>query len=154
HGFGNESFGSKVHHGVDFMLGEDGFELQAVSEVHRAEDRARRHGRTVPLDQAVQGNDFDAASPQDFGTDTADVAGRSADQKIHVGVLLEPCFLPSRKIRKDDTATKFASKYWTPKTSQIRQTLNLRKTALEGEKDQVGSAAHAELIEQIGNVKF
>src|SRR6267154_5422994 len=38
-----------------------------------------------------------------------------------------------------------------PKT---RQRLNLRQAALEGEKNQVGTAAHTELVEQVRNVKF
>src|SRR6267154_1697454 len=38
-----------------------------------------------------------------------------------------------------------------PKT---RQKLNLRQAALEGEKNQVGTAAHTELVEQVRNVKL
>src|SRR5260370_20687204 len=37
---------------------------------------------------------------------------------------------------------------------KIRQRLSLRQAALEGEKNQVGTTAHAELDEQVRNVKL
>src|SRR5882762_6161847 len=37
---------------------------------------------------------------------------------------------------------------------ELRQRSSLRQAALKGKKNEVGTAAHAELAEQIGNVKF
>src|SRR5712691_5812176 len=37
---------------------------------------------------------------------------------------------------------------------EIRQSLSLRQAALKGKKNEVGTTAYAELIEQVGNVKL
>src|SRR5712692_6065500 len=89
YGFGDQRLGSEVHHGVNFVQGEDGFKLRAIREIYLAKDGARRHGGTMALQQAIQGDDGHAARNQDFRADTADVTRRSGNENIHPKVLLE-----------------------------------------------------------------
>jgi hypothetical protein len=48
-GLGDEGLGREVHHGVNFMLSEDGFKRRAISEIYLAKDSGWRHGGTVAL---------------------------------------------------------------------------------------------------------
>ena len=87
HGFGDQSLGSKVHHGINLVLGENAFDLGAISKINLAKDRTLQHGRTMTFNQAVERNDAHSARQQDFRADAANVARRSCDENIHVSVL-------------------------------------------------------------------
>jgi len=78
-----------VHDGVNFVLREDGFKLKAIREIYLAKDGGRRHGGTMALQQAIQGDDGHAARNQNLRADTADVTRRSGNENIHLKVLLE-----------------------------------------------------------------
>src|SRR5467141_3886755 len=81
-GFGYESFRGEVHHGVNFVLREDGFKFGAIGKIDLAKDSARRHGGTVALHQAIQGDDRHATRNQDFRADTADVTCRTGNENL------------------------------------------------------------------------
>ena len=66
HGFGHQRFGGKMHHRIDFILGENLFNLRAHREVHIAKNGGRRHGGAVAFDQAVQRHNVQSAGEQDF----------------------------------------------------------------------------------------
>src|SRR5713226_6296353 len=83
-GFGHESLGGEVHHGVDFVLSEDGFKRGAVCEIDLAKDGAGRHGGTMSFQQAIQGDDGHAMLDQYFRADTADVTCRAGNENIHL----------------------------------------------------------------------
>jgi len=78
-----------VHDGINFVQGEDRFELSAVREINLAKDRAGRDSPTMSLEQAVQRNDGHAARDQDFRTDAADVTRRASNKNIHLSILLD-----------------------------------------------------------------
>ena len=66
HGLGDEGLGGKVHDGVNFVLGEDGFKLSAIGKINLAKGSARRHGAPMAFKQAVERDDGHAARYQDF----------------------------------------------------------------------------------------
>src|SRR5713226_2015702 len=66
YGFGDEGFGGEMHHGVNLVLREDGFNLRAIREIYLAKDGARRHGGTMALYQAIQSDDRHTARNQDL----------------------------------------------------------------------------------------
>ena len=82
-GFGDQSFGGEVHHGVNLVLGEDIVKLRTIREVHLEKGCARRHGGAMAFDEAVHGDNAHAAREQDFGADAADVSRRSSNKNIH-----------------------------------------------------------------------
>src|SRR6266478_1453506 len=84
YGFGDQRLGGEVHHGVNLVLRENGFNLRAIRENCMAKNGFRRNGGTMALQQAVQCNDGDATRNQDFRADTADVARRSGNENIHL----------------------------------------------------------------------
>ncbi len=77
-----------MHHGINFVLGEDAFKISAIGKIDLAKDGARRHGGTMALEQTVQGDDAHAAPEQDFATDAADVSCSPGNENIHVVRLL------------------------------------------------------------------
>src|SRR2546421_8291272 len=84
YGFGDQGLGGEVHHGVNFVLREDTFNLRAIREICLAKDGFGRHRGTMALHQAVQRNDGQAARNQDLRADTANVTRRSRNKNIHV----------------------------------------------------------------------
>ncbi len=84
YGFGDQGFGGEVHHGVNLVLGENGFNLRAIRKVYLAKDGSRRHSGAMALHQAVQRNDGHAARNQDLRADTANVTRRSRNENIHL----------------------------------------------------------------------
>src|SRR6266481_2030903 len=84
YGFGDLGLGGEVHHGVNLVLDEDGFNLRAIREIYLAKDGSRRHSGTMALHQAVQRNDGHTARNQDLRADTANVTRRSRNENIHL----------------------------------------------------------------------
>src|SRR5467141_3565888 len=84
YGFGDQGLGGEVHHSINLVLGENGFNLRAIGEICLAKDGSRRHGGTTALQQAVQRDDGQAARNQNFRADTPDVARRSGNENIHL----------------------------------------------------------------------
>src|SRR6266550_954056 len=84
YGFGDQGLGGEVHHGVNLVLREDGFNLRATGEIYLAKDGSGRHSGAMALHQAVQRNDGHTARNQDLRADTADVARRSGNENIHL----------------------------------------------------------------------
>jgi hypothetical protein len=85
-GLGDEGFGGEVHDGVDFVLGENGFELRAIAEIGLAKDCGGRNSGAVAFEQTIESNDAHAAGEQDFGADAADVACGSGNENIHFAI--------------------------------------------------------------------
>lgn len=101
-GFGDQRLGSKVHYGIDFVLGEDGFESRTIRQVHLAKNGTRRDRGPMALQQAIQGDDGHTAGNQHFGANTADITSRSSNKNIHSWMLLnsgrnEKCMCSSRR---------------------------------------------------------
>src|SRR6267143_4273950 len=84
YGFGDQGLGGEVHHGVNLVLRENGFNLRAIREICLAKNGSRRHGGTMALQQAVQRDDGQAARNHNFRADTPDVARRSGNENIHL----------------------------------------------------------------------
>src|SRR6266550_6851767 len=84
YGFGDQSLGGEVHHGVNLVLREDAFNLRAIPKIYLAKDGSRRHSGTMALHQAVQRNDGHTARNQDLRADAADVARRSGNENVHL----------------------------------------------------------------------
>jgi hypothetical protein len=80
--FGNEGFASKMHDGIDLMLGENFLNLRADAEIGFAEDGAGRNGGGVAFLKIIESDDLVAASEENFGTDAADVACGSGDKNV------------------------------------------------------------------------
>jgi len=78
-----------VHDGVNFVAGEDGFELRAIREINLAKNGAGRDGGMMAFQQTVQRDDGHAARNQDFRADTADVTRGAGNENIHLCVLLD-----------------------------------------------------------------
>jgi len=78
-----------VHDGVNFVPGENSFELRTIRKINLAKNGAGRNGGTMSLEQAVQRNDGHAARDQDFRTDAADVTRRAGNKNIHLSILLD-----------------------------------------------------------------
>ncbi len=89
YGFGDQGFGSEMHHGVKLVPRKDALQLRAVGEVRLAKNRARRHGVAMTLQQAVQGDDAHTPQEQYLTTNTSDVARSPGNENIHLCVLLE-----------------------------------------------------------------
>jgi len=73
-----------MHHSVNLVLREDGFKRWAIRKIDLAEDGGRRYGGTMALQQAIQGNDRQAARDQHFRADTPDVARGAGNENIHL----------------------------------------------------------------------
>src|SRR5437016_2434535 len=84
YGFGDQGLGGEVHHGVNLVLREDGFNLRATGEIYLAKDGSGRHSGAMALHQAGQRNDGHAARKQDLRADTADVTCRSGNENVHL----------------------------------------------------------------------
>jgi len=89
HGFGHEGFGGEVHDGVNFVPGENSFELRTIRKINLAKNGAGRNGGTMSLEQAVQRNDGHAARDQNFRANAADVTRRAGNKNIHLSILLD-----------------------------------------------------------------
>src|SRR6266849_4168042 len=83
-GFGDQGLGGEVHHGINLVLREDGFERRAIAKIDLAKDGARRDGRAMALQQAIQGDDGHAARNQDFRADTADITRGAGNENVHL----------------------------------------------------------------------
>jgi len=57
---------------------------EAIRKIDLAEDGGRRYGGAMALQQAIQGNDRQAARDQHFRADTPDVARGAGNENIHL----------------------------------------------------------------------
>jgi hypothetical protein len=105
-----------MHDGIDFVLGENGFELRAIPQVGLAKDCGGRNSGAVAFEQTIQSDDAHSAREQDFGTDAADVACCSGNENIQRCVLLKQGVAQDRccSSMRDET-TRSAHLYWTLK---------------------------------------
>jgi hypothetical protein len=108
----------------------------------------------MALQQAIQGDDRHAAGNQDFGADTTDVTRRAGNENIHLAVLLES----NRSSEWIGLILPDAAHLDTEKRGvtarKCDRILSLRQAALKGKKNEVGTTAHAKLVEQVRNVEF
>ena len=65
-GFGDEGFAGEVHNGVDFVFGEDFFNLRADAKIGAAEGRFGRDSGGVTLLKIIQGDDLVAAGQENL----------------------------------------------------------------------------------------
>jgi hypothetical protein len=78
-----------VHDSVNFVPGENSFQLCAIREINLAKNRAGWDSGAMALKQAVHRNDGHAARDQDFRADAADVTRRAGNKNIHLSILLD-----------------------------------------------------------------
>lgn len=82
YGFGDKSFASEVHDGIDFVLGEDFFDLSADAKIDAAENGSWRNGGGVAFLKIVESDDVVAASEEKLRTDATNVACCAGDENV------------------------------------------------------------------------
>lgn len=78
-GFGDEGFAGEMHDCVDFVFGEDFFDLRANAEIDLAEEGLGRDGGAMAFLKIIEGDDLVAAGEKKFRANAADVARCSGD---------------------------------------------------------------------------
>jgi hypothetical protein len=71
-----------MHDGVNFVLGENVFDLRADPEIDVTEVGCGRDRGAMAFLEVIESNDLHAAREQDLRTDASDVAGGSGNQDI------------------------------------------------------------------------
>ncbi len=87
HRLAHQSVGGKVHHRLDIVGVERGFDGGPVGQLPLNEGRLGVDGRPVTVVQIIENDDLVALPDQFLGDDAADIAGAASDQDFHVYLL-------------------------------------------------------------------